>query len=70
MSKYVLHHVHTDVVSPSSTHDQARIPKDAISDLITKREDHKLNYASAVLGMGLLTCNFYYFSKGSDNGTN
>ena len=63
VSKYVLHHVHTDVARPSSTHDQTLIPEEAVSDLITKEEDHKLNYATAVLRMGLLARNFHDSSK-------
>ena len=66
VSKYVLHHVHTNVASPSSTHDQTHIPEEAVSDLITKGEDYKLNYATAVLGMGLLARNFHDSSKQSD----
>lgn len=66
VSKYVLHHVHTDVVGPSSTRDQASIPEGAISDLIAKGEDYKLNYATAILGMGLLARNFHDASRESD----
>ena len=66
MSKYVLHHVHTDVVGPSSTCDRASVPEGTISDLITKGEDYKLNYATAILGMGLLACNFHDASRESD----
>ena len=42
------------------------IPEEAVSDLITKGEDYKLNYATAVLGMGLLARNFHDSSKQSD----
>ena len=58
----MLHHVHTDVASPSSKYDQTHIPEEAVSDLITKGE-YKLNYATAVLGIGLLACNFHDSSK-------
>ena len=46
----MLHHVHTDVVGPSSTRDQGSIPEGAIPDLITKG-DYKLTYATAILEM-------------------
>ena len=54
----MLHHVHTDV-GPTLTRDQATISKGAISDLITKGEYYKLNYATAILGMGLLARSFH-----------
>lgn len=62
---YMLHHVHTDVVGPTLTRNQASIHKGAISDLITKGE-YKLNYATAMLGMGLLARNFRDASRESD----
>ena len=44
---------------------QAGIPEGAISDLIAKG-DYKLNYASAILGMGLLARTFHDASRESD----
>ena len=71
VSKYVMHHVHTDVVTstPMSTENQDRgtsVLEESTSDLITVGEDYKLNYATAVLGMGMLSRNFHDASREGD----
>ena len=71
VSKYVMHHVDTDVVTSNSisTEDQAcvpSIPEETISDLITTGEDCKLNCATAVLSMGMLARIFHDASREGD----
>ena len=42
------------------------IPEETTSDLIIMGEDYKLNYATAVLGMGMLARNFHDASREGD----
>lgn len=71
VSKYVMHHVHTDMATSTAVSAEGQdsvpsIPEETTSDLIIMGEDYKLNYATAVLGMGMLARNFHDASREGD----